>query len=104
MNGVQGSVCAGFEMASFVAGLALRTPRDFAALMALSCTTVALSAAVLLRFSMQRRAAGACAPMQQLASTAAALDPPQELLPQVPLAQERAPLLLAQDRHDVATP
>ena len=84
MNGVQGSVCAGFEMASFVAGLALRTPRDFAALMALSCTAVALSAAVLLRFSMQRRAEGACAPMQQLASTAPALDAPQELLAQEP--------------------
>ena len=101
VNGVQGSVCAGFEMASFVAGLVLRTPRDFAALMAMSCGAVALSAAVLARFAMQRRAARPYAQVQQPASVVNVLDPPQELLP---LAQERAPLLLAQDGHDVAAP
>ena len=57
VNGVQGSACAAFEVASFAAGLALRTPRDFDALMAASCALVALSAAVLARFAMRRAAA-----------------------------------------------
>ena len=98
VNGVQGSVCAGFEMASFVAGLALRTPRDFAALMAMSCAAVALSAAVLIWFAVQRRAARPYAPMPE---AAAAVEPLQELLP-----LEHAPLLQAQDEppHGVAMP
>ena len=57
VNGVQGSACAAFEVTSFAAGLALRTPRDFNALMAASCALVALSAAVLARFAMRCAAA-----------------------------------------------
>ena len=107
VNGVQGSVCAGFEMASFVAGLALRTPRDFAVLMAMSCAAVALSAAVLTRFAMQRRGARPRAAMLQAAGVDDAVsEAPRELLP---LAQERAPLLQARDEqgeppHGVAIP
>ena len=99
VNGVQGSLCAAFEMASFVAGLALRTPQDFAALMAASCAAVALSAAVLARFAMMQRAPDAAAASQKALDgsgdssadgLARAGDTPRELQP---LAAERTPLL-----------
>jgi len=69
VNGVQASLCAFFEMASFVAGLTLRTPQDFAALMAASCAAVALSAAVLARFAMLQRCADAPRASKALGST-----------------------------------
>ena len=86
VNGVQGSVCAAFEMASFVAGLALRTPRDYVALMAASCAAVALAAAVLTRFALVRRAGAT--PLPRV---------PAELEAGAPLAVEHAPLLSAPD-------
>lgn len=97
VNGVQASLCAFFEMASFVAGLTLRTPQDFAALMAASCAAVALSAAVLARFAMLQRCADAPRASKAPGSTdtgsegLARTEAPQRELQ--PLAAERAPLL-----------
>lgn len=92
VNGVQGSLCAFFEMASFVAGLALRTPADFAALMAASCAAVALAAAVLTRFAMLQRGPEAPSGASK-APGASDVSSSSDGLPLQPLAAERAPLL-----------
>ena len=51
VNGVQGSACAAFEVASFVAGLVLHRPPQFRALMAGSLAVVATSAVTLARYA-----------------------------------------------------
>ena len=96
VNGVQGSLCAFFEMASFVAGLALRTPQDFAALMAASCAAVALAAAVVTRFAMLQRGPDASPGASKASGSEDDSSGDRLLAPQrelQPLATERAPLL-----------
>ena len=102
VNGVQGSVCAAFEMASFVASLALRTPRDFDALMAASCAAVALSLAMMAHFAWRTRGAGAsglvaASPLGGGCDEAASIEAPLAAQELRPLAQERAPLLAARE-------
>lgn len=109
VNGVQGSVCAAFEMASFVAGLALRTPREFSVLMAGSVVAVAVSAIVLTRFALTSRIAmraplpGAAAEEAHASDAVARAKvvPPaaRELQPLAPLTElEDEPLLSASSR------
>ena len=107
VNGVQGSVCAAFEMASFVAGLALRTPREFSVLMAGSVVVVAVSAFLLTHFALTSRIAlraslpGAAAEEAHASVAVAKVVPSaaRELQPLAPLAEhEDEPLLSASSR------
>lgn len=68
INGVQGSLCAAFEIAAYLAGLLANRPARFPALMAGSLGSVGLSAALFLRHLHRHRAAAAAAAGGELAA------------------------------------
>jgi hypothetical protein len=55
VSGVQGSLQSAFQMAAYIAGLAVPQPERFPWLMAASCGVVALAALLFTRFALRTR-------------------------------------------------
>ena len=100
VNGVQASVCAAFEMASFVAGLAFSAPADFPGLMAGSCGAVAISAVMMIHQAVQA-GPDAAPPTATAAEAEGEAERRTEDAAVMEVEMETAPLLHAAEQGDM---